>query len=285
VAEARHLWQVSGDLQREVDRVLEGTEATEWDENHLSFRVVQTIRYVLRGTRNIEAPTGILGINVEAYKITGAAEQSHGDIAIVVRHVFRHRREAVGLGFYEAKAADEYNKFPAFKLQQLQRLTTSTPRLAVLLYERHSAVASTDPFCVLPEEQERSWFAGDTQFVRARVVGSNLVLAAREPGAAANLYGEPFAYHLLSRYLSGRDLDYRKPVSQMLDKWLAVTKRSPPVVIALTVTQPAVEVVPLVLPGYEVLPPPTKPLITEPRGHSGAHTAPQLEVGFNDGND
>jgi hypothetical protein len=254
-------------LQASIDEILANTSPTEWDENHLSFSIVQRLREVFCNSSPIQVENGLIGLNAEAYKITGAIEQTHGDIAIVVHHMFDDRRELRGIGFYEAKASSVgINRYPAFDYRQLRRLVTSTPKLALLLYEQQSSSASSDPFNALVKDFRSDWRRQYDEGYRARTVEANLVVGLKDPNYAAHFYAEPFASHLVSRYLSGKDLDYSRPPLESLKRWLKVTKRSAPIIIAVRVIQadsssfPELSILPpeIELPsGYEIIPSPT----------------------------
>jgi len=247
-----------------VDSALEAVEPTEWDENHLSILVVQSIREVLRRAGQIELETGLLRLAVEAYKFTGTPERCHGDIAVAIHHSLDDGRKIVGLGFYEAKAADMYGRYPAFKLRQLKRLYSATPRLSLLLYERQYSTATSEPFGLGISPRARS--DNRTLTVRAQTVGANIVTHLKDPMWAAELYAESFGFHFVSRYLTGRDLDYSHPPAESLKRWLEKTKRAPPIVIALAVSPLEAAVIQLQLPDYEplALPCVKAPLLTSP---------------------
>lgn len=267
------LWQVAADLQGDVDALLKATELTEWDENHLSILLVQSIREAFQYAGAVEVPSGLVGLHAEAYKVTGTVEQTHGDIAVVVRHIFANGPELRGIGFYEAKASDSCGRYPAFKRRQLQRLLTSTPKLTLLLYEQTRSYASSDPFATWMNHERRpdDWLLGKS--VHTRALGANIVLGMRDPRLAADFYAEPFAFHLLSRYLSGRDLDYSRPPLESLERWLKVTRRAPPIIVVLTVVEREQSVPLLEFPGYEVLP----PLITPPTLSPSESSSTQLK--------
>jgi hypothetical protein len=247
-----------------VDIALDAVEPTEWDENHLSILVVQSIREVLRRAGQIELETGVLRLAVEAYKFTGTPERCHGDIAVAIHHFLDDGREITGLGFYEAKAADMNGRYPAFKLRQLKRLFSATPRLSLLLYERMYSTATSEPFGLGIAPHSRS--DRQTRRVRARTVGANIVTHLKDPGRSAELYAESFGFHFVSRYLTGRDLDYSRSPAESLNRWLQKTKRAPPIVIALAVSNLESVVPQLQLADYEplALPCVRTPLLTSP---------------------
>lgn len=252
-------WSLSAKLQADVDRELGQVASTEWDENHLSLLVIQRVRRTLTEISRVTHGNGIVHLGAEAYKLTGTPERNHGDIAIAIQHIFSNGREIRGLGFYEAKASDGGFRYPAFKFRQLQRLATATPRLSYLLYDRLGATACDDPFSV-GLEQEASAYAMRQRSVHARAVGANILYGVRDPFAAAAMYAETFGFHLVSRYFTGRDLDFSRPPADSLKRWLDTTKRAPPMVIALTVSAVERRPVQLRLPGFDIHELPREPL-------------------------
>ena len=69
-------------LQDYIDNIVQKCPDVDWDENYLSFQVIKSIRVVLDGY--VLPDTNLSKFDIEAYKLTGKAEQNHGDIAIVV---------------------------------------------------------------------------------------------------------------------------------------------------------------------------------------------------------
>lgn len=239
-------------LNAGVARVLEDVTPTEWDENHISMLIIRSIRFVLSSAGTFTSAMQKKGIHVraEAYKVTGSLERTHGDIVVALQYV---ERDLTGLGFYEAKAAAPDGSYPAFNMRQLRRLTSATPRLAVLLYDRESHPVSDDQYAVpLVHEQMhskcRSW-AG-----RVRAIGANVASRSTDLRRFSGL-SESFGYHFVTRYLSGRDLDYSRAPQAALDRWLKVTKRTRPIVVGITISTHRPTEPSLMLADYSAIPP------------------------------
>ena len=206
---------------------LERLDPTEWDENHISFCLVRALRDTLSLTgareQSDESPT--TRMTAEAYKISGAMEQTYGDIVVAITDA---DRGLTGFGYYEAKAANEHGQYPAFNMRQLRRLTTTAPRLSLLLYEQVPCPVQDD---------DLSFTAGDLleSHARVRALGANL--ASRFPDPAFSfLRPQSFGQHFVTRYLSGRDLDYSREPQKALSRWLRVTRRAPPLLISIAIS-------------------------------------------------
>jgi hypothetical protein len=243
---------LSAKIQAAVDEEVSRVAPTEWDENHLSFLVVRSIRRTLAEVTSVTHNNGVIHLCAEAYKLTGTPERTHGDIAIAIQHVFGSGHEIRGLGFYEAKASDDWYRYPAFKFRQLQRLAAATPRLSYLFYDRHAEPACDNPFAINIDHNSTRPYRSRWPSVHARAVGANIIRGVRDPVTAARIYAEPFGYHLVARYFTGRDLDFSRPPADTLKRWLDATKRSPPIVIALAISELGSPTVQLQLPGFEV---------------------------------
>lgn len=199
-----------------------------WDENSLSYGIVKAIRTVLDGY--ILPNTNFSKFDVEAYKLTGNAEETHGDIAVVVSKTFEYGNSVSGVGFYEAKASSLTGyDYPAFSFQQLRRLVTNTPKLAYLLYERQSQIADTQEWSTLEKENKQHFFT--------RVVDANLIKQYKHLADAAHNMSQSFGYHFVHKILSGRELDYSRPPIDTIRRWLKITRRSTAFVISISVLE------------------------------------------------
>lgn len=246
--------QVAEQLEAELHYYLSRIAPTEWDENHISFGLVQILRSVLAQTVRIGSPDARFrdrarppaDLQVEAYKISGNVERQHGDIAVLVAHDLLGY-PMTGMGFYEAKAADPDGRYPAFQMRQLRRLVSATPRLSVLLYDR-------SPGPVLDDEFDWPSLSGAAGRSSVRVLGAN-VAARFNDLRHASLTAQSFGRQFVGRYLLGRDLDYSQKPVDALRRWLRVTKRAPPLLVSVALS--AEPKVPLLAPiaDYEPLPP------------------------------
>lgn len=229
-------WQLASRLDSEVEGVLRATEPTEWDENHISFLLVQRLRTALRQVDTVKGPASLLRIAAETYKTSGTPERTHGDIAVIVNHTFVGGRELRGCGFYEAKLEGHDRTYPAFKLRQLRRLATSTPRLALLLYNRSGQRASRESLFPWSDPYARPHDSRFENTACMSCVGANLVIGMGNLQHAVQSYGESFGAHFVSRFLAGRDLDFSRSPRDAIARWLAATRRAAPTVIVIAIS-------------------------------------------------
>ena len=228
-------------INDDLEHRLQATELVDWAEDYLSVMLVGALRNTLRNVSTISAPKEHRpyaeersGTNfffeIEAYKATGALERKHGDIAIVVQDVDLHR---AGTGFYEAKAEGPDGGFPAFNMRQLRRLSSATPQLGLLLYQRSRESVSDDEYS-LSNRLDRPPSATS----RVRVIGANIATRYKRPEYIPDL-PQTFGHHFVTRYLSGRDLDYSRDPLLTIERWLKVTRRASPLVVSIRISRAA----------------------------------------------
>jgi hypothetical protein len=207
------------------------------EENDLSKILVETIRDVLsmpwEYNEGIPVGDGIY-LSVQVYKATGPLEQMHGDIAIVV---VDNDRGMAGTGFYEAKLQSLDGGYPTFKMQQMKRLESSTPRLAVVLHDRRGNPVCDDPFeWALSEDRQPD---RNTTLSLCRVISASWVRKfKRLDHAVSELRPWSIGFHFVTRYLLGPDLDYSRPPVDAISRWVRTTRRGcPPVVIEIEISR------------------------------------------------
>lgn len=221
-------------LDRELDQKLIGIESVDWSEDYISFMLVDSLRRTLRNVESITVQQnswhGVEEIffEIEAYKATGALERKHGDIAIVIHNMDLGR---IGTGFYEAKAEGAEGDYPAYNMRQLRRITTSTPQLALLLYERTAKVVSDGEYSFYNYNHERPYARS-----RLRVIGANIAKRYTRPEFIPDLPCS-FGSHFVGRYLTGRDLDYSRDPHLTIQKWIKATRRASPVVVSIRMSK------------------------------------------------
>ena len=244
------------DLQDAVDKIIQQCPDVDWNENYLSYQVVSAIRSALSRYifPNIKYHSGTSKFDVEAYKLTGQAEETHGDIAIVVSRSFHgNGRPISGVGFYEAKASSlAGHSYPAFSFQQLRHLVTNTPKLTYLLYDRNPQIADTQEWPTLQEKVDAPW---DERKFCVRTVDANFVKQHRSLENAAHVMAQSFGYHFVQKTLSGRELDYSRPPIETIRRWLKVTRRTTAFVVSIAVQEDSNKPAhaQLQLPGFEKL--------------------------------
>lgn len=230
------LQRIVADLNYAYDHEAAKVEHVDMSEDSLSIKLVQSIRSVLTKPpvpdEQLGDDSGIY-LDVQAYKATGRLEQTHGDIAIVVTDV---DRRMTGTGFYEAKAEFQSETYPSYKMRQIQRLESNTPRLAIAIYELNAKPVSDDPLdCSLP------WLGSGENYQarsRCRVLPASWVRRfSRLHSATASMQPCSFGHHFVSKYLLGRDLDYTRPPTAAIDRWISLTRRRSPIILNIVISR------------------------------------------------
>jgi hypothetical protein len=197
---------------------------------------VKTIREVLLTRREHQEGTKKADgfhLSVQAYKATGALERKHGDIAIVVSD---NDRRVVGTGFYEAKLQSLDGGYPAFNVRQIQKLESSTPRLAIVMHERGESHICDDPFDWNFPEYDMNDYHNNLALCRA-LPASWARKFRRLSDAAWQRRPFSFWYRFVTRYLMGPDLDYSRTPEKAIARWMRKTKRASPVVVEITISK------------------------------------------------
>jgi hypothetical protein len=238
---------LSDEIQTAVDRIIKGTHDVDWNEDSLTIRILGAIRNILSNYKIpfIDDNTLANKFDVEAYKLTGNPEHSHGDIAIIVTRLFPYFHiPTSGVAFYEAKAASNgrsYKRFPSFSIQQLRRLVTNTPRLTYLIYDRNKRVVGSSDWPVNYSNlvsDYKTRYKHQAHSVRSYTVDANFLKNVKNIDCAVNLYGRTSGEHFVKSVLSGRELDYSRSVKKTIRKWLKITKKSNPLIVSISVHKP-----------------------------------------------
>jgi hypothetical protein len=230
-------------LQRIVDKLnstydseAAKVEYVDISEDSLSLKLVQSIRSVLTTppvpNEYPEHDSGIY-LDVQAYKVTGRLEQTHGDIAIIVTDT---DRRITGTGFYEAKAEFKDNLYPSYKMRQIQRLESNTPRLAIAIYELSAKSVSDDPIDYsLPWRESGGHYQASS---RCRVLPASWVRGfSNLRDATDSMQPCSFGHHFVSKYLLGKDLDYSRPPTSAIDRWIRQTRRASPIILKIVISR------------------------------------------------
>ncbi len=232
--------KLADEVQAKIDSVISGCEDVDWSEDQITFGVVKRLRKILAGYKlpSVVDNFAESKFDFEAYKLTGEAEKTHGDIAVVVTRKFSGIAIPVsGVAFYEAKA--EYQgRFPSFKIQQLRRLVTNTPKLSYLIYSKKRRMIGADDWPSTGLDYRKFAHLGYESVgksIHAVTIDANFLKMYRDIGFAASVVGQSFGTHFVKRVLSGRDLDYSRPVDQTIRRWIKYTKRSAPLIVSVSV--------------------------------------------------
>lgn len=225
-------------LQDSVDKIIKECIDVDWNEDYLTYEVIKAIRYILSeySIPSIKSDANKAKFDLEAYKLTGNAEQTHGDIAVVITRLFPNSTHSIsGVGFYEAKASLRYGEFPAFSVQQLRRLVTHTPKLSYLLYDKEARFSSSQEWSL--SEIDKSKLEQERDLVHSYTVDANFLKQCKNIGVAADMIGQSFGYHFVHKILSGRELDYSRSPIETIKRWLKVTRKTNPYIVSIAIQE------------------------------------------------
>ncbi|EPG0369528.1 hypothetical protein ACPV3P_06510 [Photobacterium damselae] len=246
-------------IQRTVDDIINQCPDVDWNENLITYRIINCIREILSNYKipGFDEDFVENTFQVEAYKLTGSAENFHGDIAFVITRRFsEHSNPISGVAFYEAKASNnnQYsrNEYPSFCTNQLKRLVTHTPRLNYLIYSKNGCHIGNSDW-PNTDELNRDLWKSNYSNVNAAVIDANFLKKNRNIDFALRTIGLSFGSHFVRRVLSGRDLDYSRTVDKTIRRWLKYTRKSSPIIITVSILDNHGEhfCSQLALPGFE----------------------------------
>jgi len=245
-------------IQEAVDEIISCCPDCDWNENLITYKLIESLRDILSHYKlpDIENDYATDKFSLEAYKLTGKAEQSHGDIAVIITRKVPFREGLIsGVAFYEAKASGssgyESSMYPSFSIQQLRRLVTYTPKLNYLIYNKNKRKINNTNWPYIDEPHE--WSDFDSERVNALTIDANFLKQCRDINIATKIIGQGFGKHFVDRVLSGKDLDYSRSVDKTIRLWLKHTRRSAPMIVSVSVYEtPKDEFnTQLQLPGFE----------------------------------
>lgn len=199
-------------LEDAIGTAVTGAAPLSWDENHLSYSVLDAVRCTLSGAQihGLHRPCRIAA---QAYKLRGNPERRYGDIAVLVRLTSWDAQVLEGVGFLEAKKRGlDGHGFEAFKMQQARRINRSAPRAQLLLYDAADITGFADNSALLFHPIE--WPQHCIHFLvpKTHALCTPLSTAVHVGTCSASLYkyGLPLSVQLACRFLRGFDLEFTK---------------------------------------------------------------------------
>lgn len=233
---------IADQIQETVDEIISHCPDCDWNEDLITYKIVENLRNILSHYRlpDVENNYATDKFNLEAYKLTGKAEQSHGDMAVIItRKIPYGERLISGVAFYEAKASGssyyESDRYPSFCIQQLRRLVTHTPKLNYLIYNKNKRKINNTNWPSIEEYNKHDERNLNGEYVNALTIDANFLKQCRNIDVATNFVGQSFGRHFVDRVLSGRDLDYSRSVDETIRRWLKHTRRSAPIIVSVSV--------------------------------------------------
>ena len=183
-----------------------------WDENHISYSVLDAVRSTLKGAqiRGLHRPCRIAA---QVYKLRGTPEHRYGDIAALVRLTWFDGNVLKGVGFLEAKKRSLAGPgFDAFKMTQARRISRSAPRAQLLLYDAADITGFADNSALLihPFEWPASWVHFLVAKTHALCTPLSTAVQVGKCSPSLYKYGVPLSVQLACRFLRGFDLEFAK---------------------------------------------------------------------------
>lgn len=128
------------------DAVLSNSEREDfWDEDQITRDWLKALATLATESALSRGP---VNVNLAAFKLRGAAERDHGDVAVLVR-VYNEKalKHLDGVAYLEAKRSSFSAPFryAAYRKDQYDRVTKGSPQHRYLLYRREPLRVRTRP--------------------------------------------------------------------------------------------------------------------------------------------
>lgn len=199
---------------------------TSWHEDHITYTLADEMASQLKSVR-------VLGLDRtfnmiwDARKLRGSAEQSLGDLAVVVRLRTWAGEELEGVGLVEAKKREAHKaSFEALRKGQLQRILRNAPSSQLLLYDYSEIGDFRDNLL-----GSQIWHSHDSWEGHHRHVAvipsshcvtlpTSVVEATGIRTTALYKFSIPFSVQLCARYLRGFDLEHRTSAVSKVERFI-----------------------------------------------------------------
>lgn len=195
-----HEWMALANqvIRGEIFNALSSTAIGGWTENHITTQVLKELTKLGAEIDWRDYPQKV---NWKAYKYTGAAETTYGDMAIFVRVYLDRGVHIDGVAYYEAKrqyfnASGKPIGYLSIDLEQMQVISDSTYASHVVLYDIVSGNAGSAK-------------AIPTPFVRKILEARKAAGHSMTLDASLRTYGLLWVERLGNNLL-GFDLDFRE---------------------------------------------------------------------------
>jgi hypothetical protein len=196
-------------LERTISEVIRTCHSASWDENHITFSLVDQLfkRNRMETIEGLDRPFKIIW---DFRKLRRPEETDFGDIAVLV-HLTTWAGETVeGVGLLEAKRRNLGNSsFAAAKTPQLKTILSKAPNAQLLLYDYENVTSCMDNCVGLVVNSHRyrhhSYPAGP--FTHCVSVPIGIALQQGKYNTDLHKFGVPLSHQLSARYFRGFDLE------------------------------------------------------------------------------
>lgn len=179
-----------------------------WDENHISFSLVQTL-FNRNRTTNLEGLDRPFRILWDVRKIRRPEETDFGDIAVMVKLTTWANEVLEGVGLLEAKRRDlGKSSFSSATVGQLRHILKKAPSARLMLYDYDNVSSCMDNWSIQFEDHYyRRRFGLVHPFTHCVCVPAGVALQQSKVTTELHKFGVPLSYQLVGRYFRGFDLE------------------------------------------------------------------------------
>lgn len=195
-------------LERTISEVIRTAYPASWDENHISFSLVDQLfrRHKVVSVEGLDRPFKLIW---DFRKLRRPEETDFGDIAVLVRLTTWAAETIEGVGLLEAKRrALGDSSFAAAKTSQLKHIHGKAPSAQLLLFDYENVTSCMDNCVGFAEGRyyrHRSYPGGP--FTHCVSVPIGVALQRGKYNTDLHKFGVPLSYQLGARYFRGFDLE------------------------------------------------------------------------------
>lgn len=190
------------ELENTFLRIVNDNYPLEWDENHITYSLMQALRKTFT-KRRVDYDGFSKNIEWFSYKNKGKSESAAGDISLIVNIQFSSGEVLKGVAFLEAKRDNADGYFESLNISQLQRIHEDLPYSHLLLFLHKQAEYPLK----FPDEsnwESTMWTSPNNTAIK------KIQQLSKRNNSRILRASLPFSMQLVSRYFWGHDLDYRE---------------------------------------------------------------------------
>jgi hypothetical protein len=194
----------------------------DWDEDTLTRNILIEFRKRF-SNKVIRDYKEDFKLSINTFKLSGKVmETNYGDIAFIVKRVYKDGDQLEGVGFLEAKRRYKKNNiFTAYKTPQLEKINTNSPQSRLLLYD-YSPITEFAPVFYEPTYYDYNHYQYHHNILKslpttyAVTTPINVALALNKKDTTLYKISLPFSYQIAFRYFYSLDLDFNKDILSLV---------------------------------------------------------------------
>lgn len=232
-----HILEVETIIEHELAETVQRHYPLDWSEDAITHDFMIRLRQYFRKIeiRGLSIP---IHVEWEVYKLRGKAEQTYGDIGVLVRYRLHSGVDVEGAGFLEAKARERNSaRFPSVRHEQVQRLLRRSPHTRLLLYD-HRPVPVLDSYTPSDPDWESFPYpfayrlVGHARVTNGPTLPLNLAASINQYDDGLYRFCHAISHQFTRRYFNLLDLDFRAAARQSV-KGLPTKLGSPNIILVL----------------------------------------------------